>query len=106
MPRLKKPRTCGCDFSKLGPGAAFKPTGVPMGKLDRLPLHLDEIEAMRLCDAEGLTQAEAGQQMGVSRGTVQRILASGRATVARALSGCKAIVLVTEPTTKQGGRTS
>jgi predicted DNA-binding protein (UPF0251 family) len=38
----------------------------------------DEFEAMRLCDLEGLSQIDAGERMQVSRGTVQRLLESGR----------------------------
>ncbi len=64
-----------------------------MSELERVQLHLDELEALALCDRDGMTQEEAGQKMGVSRGTVQRILSSARAKVADALSGCKAIVL-------------
>ena len=41
---------------------------------------------------DGLTQNEADENMGVSRGTVQRILTSARKKVATALSGGKALV--------------
>jgi predicted DNA-binding protein (UPF0251 family) len=49
-----------------------------MTELKITELRLDELEAMRLCDIEGLDQNAAGQRMGVSRGTVQRLLRSGR----------------------------
>jgi predicted DNA-binding protein (UPF0251 family) len=87
-PRHKKPRHCRCSFT----GRAFKPTGVPMLELEQIPLFLDELEAFRLCDMDGLTQEEAGVKMGVSRGTVQRILAAARLKAAMALSQGKAIV--------------
>jgi predicted DNA-binding protein (UPF0251 family) len=48
-------------------------------------LALDEFEAMRLSDLEGLSQIEAGKRMQVSRGTVQRLLESGRRKVVQAL---------------------
>jgi transcriptional regulator with XRE-family HTH domain len=48
---------------------------------------------------EGLTQEEAGQRMGVSRGTVQRLVTGGRFRVATALSGGKALVI--EPSGRQ-----
>jgi len=35
---------------------------------------------------------EAGEKMGISRGTVQRILASARKKTATALAECKALV--------------
>lgn len=56
-------------------------------------LHTDELEAIRLCDHLGLTQAQAGERMGISRGTVQRIITSARQKVARALTQCKALIL-------------
>ena len=48
-------------------------------------LALDEFEAMRLCDLEDLSQIEAGERMQISRGTVQRLLESGRRKVVQAL---------------------
>lgn len=88
-PRNKKPRTCGCSTK----GGAFKPSGIPMSELEKVDILLDELEALRLCDSLSMTQQEAGRKMGISRGTVQRILSSARKKVADALSGCKAIVL-------------
>jgi uncharacterized protein len=87
-PRSKKPRACGCKLS----GKAFKPTGIPMTELDQIILYHDELEAFKLCDLDGLTQEEAGEKMGVSRGTVQRLLSSARKKAATALAECKALV--------------
>jgi len=88
-PRLKKPRTCGCQMK----GKAYKPSGISMKELDKIVLYKDELEALKLCDMDGLTQEQAGTRMGISRGTVQRILSSARNKVATALSGCKALVM-------------
>ncbi len=88
MPRSKKPRLCGCSFK----GSAFKPTGVPLSEIEKIILFRDELEALKLCDLDGLTQEQAGRKMKISRGTVQRILASARKKVASALSECKALV--------------
>ena len=63
-----------------------------MSKVDQITLFRDELEALKLCDLDDLTQEAAGRKMGVSRGTVQRILSSGRKKVASALAGGKAIV--------------
>jgi predicted DNA-binding protein (UPF0251 family) len=41
---------------------------------------------------DDLTQEEAGERMGISRGTVQRLLSSARKKVATALAECKALV--------------
>ena len=88
-PRYKKPRICSCPVK----GKAFKPTGIPLTELEKIVLYTDELEALKLCDLDGLTQEEAGLKMDVSRGTVQRILSSARRKTALALSGCKALVL-------------
>ena len=56
-----------------------------MPELKILRLQEDELEALRLCDVEGLHQAVAGEKMGVSRGTVQRLLKTGRETLVRAV---------------------
>ncbi|MDA8155129.1 MAG: DUF134 domain-containing protein [Actinomycetota bacterium] len=88
-PRHKKARVCGCPFT----GKGFKPTGIPMTQLEKIVLLRDELETLKLCDMDGLTQEEAGVKMGVSRGTVQRILSSARKKVAQAISECKAILL-------------
>jgi len=69
----------------------FKPTGVPLRDLEEVVLTLDEIEAIRLADSEGLYQEQVAEQMKVSRPTVGRILASARQKVANALVQGKAI---------------
>jgi hypothetical protein len=48
-------------------------------------LRLDELEALRLADLEGLYHQQAAERMGVSRATFGRILGSARRKVARAL---------------------
>ena len=98
-PRYKKPRTCGCSFK----GKAFKPTGVPITELETVTLYIDELETLKLCDHDGLTQEEAGQKMGISRGTVQRVLSSARGKVATALSECKALLLEETFCKQKGG---
>ncbi|HTG01332.1 MAG TPA: DUF134 domain-containing protein [Nitrospirota bacterium] len=87
-PRCKKPRNCKCRFM----GTAFKPTGIPMTEVEHIPLSRDELEALKLCDLDDLTQEEAGGRMGISRGTVQRILSDARKKVAKALTKGGAIV--------------
>jgi predicted DNA-binding protein (UPF0251 family) len=63
-----------------------------MSEVEQIPLLSEELEALKLCDLDDLTQAEAGSRMGVSRGTIQRILATARKKVAKALSKGQAIV--------------
>ncbi len=71
---MKKPRNCSCPFRE-GSEEVYKPAGTPLRDLEKVILFRDEIEAMFLCDGENLSQEEAGQRMGISRGTVQRLLA-------------------------------
>jgi predicted DNA-binding protein (UPF0251 family) len=64
-----------------------------MHNTSRIELHQDELEALRLCDKEGLTQAEAGARMDVSRGTVQRLVTSGRNKLVTTLVDCRALLI-------------
>ncbi len=61
----------------------FKPGGVPA--LAQVALALDEFEAVRLADLEGLEHAQAARRMGVSRQTFGRVLGGARRKVAQAL---------------------
>ena len=45
-----------------------------------------EVEALRLVDLEGFSQEQAGIKMGVSRGTIWRLLQNARRKVAQALT--------------------
>lgn len=71
----------------------FKPAGVPGRELEQLSLAVDELEAIRLVDLEGLSHEQAAAAMGVSRQTVGRVLEGGRAKVAEALVDGKAILI-------------
>ena len=92
MVRPRKPRTCACPH-RAGYSAVFKPAGTPLKDLDVIQLAQDELETLHLCDGEGMTQEEAGGCMGVSRGTVQRLLATARRKVAQALVEQKALAI-------------
>jgi len=59
--------------------------------LEPILLDIAELEAFRLVDFEGLSQEEAAREMGVSRGTVWRLLQRARYKVAQALSEGRAI---------------
>ena len=67
------------------PVASFNPSG-PRMKSEPIYLEPAEIEAFRLVDLEGLSQEEAGERIGVSRGTVWRLLESARKKTAQALT--------------------
>lgn len=69
----------------------FKPRGVPLLSLDEVTMTVDEFEALRLADLEGLYQEQAAERMGISRPTFGRIIESAHRKVADALVGGKAL---------------
>ena len=69
----------------------FKPAGVPIHLTDEVCLSIEEVEAIRLKDLEGLDQEESAEKMRVSRPTFQRVLGSARQRIADALLNGKAI---------------
>jgi uncharacterized protein len=81
MPRPRKRRR----LARVPRTGIYKPSGIALDKLDRVLLLAEELEALRLADMEGKTQAEAAHQLGVSRSTFQRILTRARQQVALAL---------------------
>ncbi len=79
------------------PVVLYKPAGIPARILETIEIRMDELEAMRLVDAEGMNQAEAADKMKVSRATVGRLLASGRSKTAAALTSGKALAIEAGP---------
>ena len=74
------------------PGVVFfKPAGIPLRDLEERVLPLDEFEALRLADVEGMPQLDASRLMGISRQTFSRILARARQTVATCLTNGMAV---------------
>jgi predicted DNA-binding protein (UPF0251 family) len=69
----------------------FKPAGIPLRALGQVRLTVEEAEAIRLKELEGLEQEAGGVKMNISRPTFQRILASARQKIADALLNGKAI---------------
>jgi predicted DNA-binding protein (UPF0251 family) len=69
----------------------FKPQGIPMVQLEQETLTVDEYEAIRLVDKDGLDQQQAAVRMGISRATCARIVESAHKKVAEALTEGKAI---------------
>ena len=64
-------------------------------------LSLDEIEAIRLADYEGLYQEEAAARMKISRQTLGRILNEAHRKVAEALIQGKALKIETKEIHKE-----
>jgi predicted DNA-binding protein (UPF0251 family) len=58
----------------------------PATTTNPISIEAAELEALRLVDLEGLSQERAGTKMGISRGTIWRLLQSARRKVAQALT--------------------
>jgi predicted DNA-binding protein (UPF0251 family) len=69
----------------------FKPAGIPLRSLEEVRLSLEEAEALRLKDLEGLEQEQGAEKMNISRPTFQRVLTSARKKIADALLNGKAV---------------
>jgi predicted DNA-binding protein (UPF0251 family) len=78
MSRPKKDRTVA--FPPLY--TSFKPTGVRTRNLRRINLSLDEYEALRLADYEGLDHLQAAQRLGISRPTFTRLIDAAHRKIA------------------------
>jgi len=98
MPRPKICRRVG-----FLPGVRyFKPQGVPLAGLEVKVLTLDEVEAVRLADLEGLYQEQAAQRMGVSRQTFGNIVEQARRKIADCIVNGKALRIETGAADAQG----
>jgi predicted DNA-binding protein (UPF0251 family) len=87
MPRPQK-----CRRVEFLPNVTyFKPAGIPLRDLEEVCMSVEEVEAIRLKDLEGLEQEQGAEKMNISRPTFQRVLASARQKMADALLGGKAI---------------
>ncbi len=92
MPRPKKERCIRCQPNAL----YFKPRGIPLIHLEEVGLSLDELEAIRLADYEGLYHEQAAERMNISRPTFGRILGEARRKIAEALVEGKALRIETK----------
>jgi uncharacterized protein len=91
---MSRPKKCRCI--NCSPNASyFKPKGIPLINLEEVLLSLDEFEAIRLADHEGLYHEEAAVRMSISRATFGRILEIARSKVADAIINGKALKIET-----------
>lgn len=81
MPRPPKCR----QVERLPQITYFKPQGIPMSQLSEVVLTVEELEAVRLRDQEGLEHEACADKMAVSRPTFHRIIAGARKKIADAL---------------------
>jgi len=71
----------------------FIPSDKDIPELDKNILKLEELEAIRLKDLEGMEQEECAAKMEISRPTFQRILISAREKIADSLINGKSILI-------------
>lgn len=92
MPRTKCKRHVECTPDSY----FYKPMGIPKCELDIVHMSLDELEAIRLADKEGMYQEAAAEKMKISRQTFGRILTEAHRKVAEALVEGKGIQIEEE----------
>ncbi len=86
------PRPCRCRKIRCSPDTNyFKPRGIPLFNLEEVNLTLDELEAIRLADFEGLYQEDGAKKMNISRQTFGNIIISAHKKIADALLNAKAL---------------
>jgi predicted DNA-binding protein (UPF0251 family) len=89
------PRPKLCRRIEFNPDITyFKPQGIPMRELEIVELTAEEVEALRLRNAEGLEQEEAAKKMNTSQSTFQRILSSSYRKITEAIIEGKAIKII------------
>ncbi|HOX55029.1 MAG: DUF134 domain-containing protein [Candidatus Omnitrophica bacterium] len=69
----------------------FKPRGIPIEALQEVNLTMDELEAVRLADLEGLYQEDAAKKMNISRQTFGNIIVSAHKKIADSLVNSRAL---------------
>jgi len=69
----------------------YKPAGIPMTNLKEVAITIDEIEAVRLSDYNGLYHEKAAEKMDISRQTFSRILSSAHKKISDGIINGKAI---------------
>jgi predicted DNA-binding protein (UPF0251 family) len=106
MPRPRRRRRV-----RFGPDITFfRPEGVKESRLEESILTVDEFEAVRLKDLEGLDQEKAAKKMNISQPTFHRLIKSARKKIADAIVKGKAIKIeggafkMVRPSGGRGGR--
>jgi uncharacterized protein len=81
----------------------FRPAGPSARGREPVVLHMDELEAVRLADLNGMYHEEAARRMGVSRQTFGRILESARHGIADAIINRRCLRIVDGGSVKLAG---
>ena len=87
MPRPK----CSRQITAMPGRACFQPEGAMPSSCQEVHLTLDEYEAIRLADLEGLYQEQAALRMNISRQTFGRIIGAAHRKLADVLVNGKVL---------------
>jgi len=85
---IKRRRVCSLPDNKR-----FGPLNIPGELREFITLRIDEYEALRLIDYEGLTQEECAKQMAVARTTIQGIYIAARKKISMLFVEGKTIII-------------
>ena len=82
--KMARPRKCRkvCCLPEIN---LFGPLNIPNKDSEMIVMTVDEYEAIRLIDLEGMMQEECAEKMNVARTTVQRIYNDARKKLAQSL---------------------
>ena len=89
---MPRPRHCR-RVAQLPQANYYKPRGIPLSVLEEVTLTVDEFEAIRLTDLEGFYQADAAEEMNISRQTLGRVLELAHKKIADALVHGNALLI-------------
>jgi len=87
---MARPKCCRL-VSEIPSNRYFKPRGIPLMELSEVVLSIDEFEAIKLADLQGLYQENAAGKMEISRQTFGRIIEEAHKKIADALINGRAI---------------
>ncbi len=73
--------------------SVFKPVGLRSADTEQISFSLDEFEAIRLADQQGLSHAEASDEMEISRSTFTRLIEQARKKIADFLINGRLLVI-------------
>jgi len=87
---MTRPKCCR-QIGAMPGKTCFQPEGARSSSYEEVLLTLDEYEAIRLADLEGLYQEQAASRMNISRQTFGRIIEAARRKVADVLVNGKVL---------------
>jgi predicted DNA-binding protein (UPF0251 family) len=102
---MTRPKCCR-QVGALPNKTCFRPEGINLSCSEAVLLSIDEFEALRLADLEGLYHEQAAVGMNVSRQTFDRIVKEARRKVADVLINGKTLRIEGGPVSIKAGGTT